>query len=374
MKNSKILLWILWITLLFSVSFAYTTEEIDAYNYAFENGITTMSPIEKANMWWNLTRIAMAKMLSNYAINILWLTPDTSKNCYFSDISSSLDYQYDNWVTNACQLGLMWVWIAQFNPYWLVTRAEFWTVLSRALNSDNPTLLSSMNNASPYYSEHLNFLNEKWIMNNISMPLNLERRWRVMLMLMRADDIINSQTPSVPQVSDKPVYVVEIDSDNRVYSVGKSWVLYKNEAHGIQIDFGNIRNKAYIMTSNGLIDISFRDASIAKIRIYNYDEYDTMLEQAKDNETCDTQCFLNTIIWHNNTYYFGLGLANMSHDELKLLINGLQCVLVDTINGTSYDCSWYEWINWKYVKTWKSWAEQLFPDWSFEFFDPVLRD
>jgi Uma2 family endonuclease len=97
-----------------------------------------------------------------------------------------------------------------------------------------------------------------------------------------------------------------------------------------------------------------------------------MLEQAKDNETCDTQCFLNSIIWHNNTYYFELALANMTHDDLKMLIPGLQCVLVDSFNGGSYDCSWYEWVNWKYIKTWKSWVEQLFPDWSFEFFDIEL--
>jgi hypothetical protein len=50
------------------------------------------------------------------------------------------------------------------------------------------------------------------------------------------------------------------------------------------------------MTTNGKIDVSFRKNSIAMVKMYNYDEYDAMLEQAKDNETCDTQCFLNSII------------------------------------------------------------------------------
>jgi len=360
--------------LLLSTTFvsAYSQEEQAAYEYAYQNQITTMDSIEKANMWWNLTRIAMAKMLSNYAINILWLTPDTSKDCSFPDVSSALDYQYDKWVTKACQLGLMWVWITNFNPNWLVTRAEFWTVLSRALNAGDIGMSNALNSANPYYSEHLKFLNREWIMNNISTPSNLERRWRVMLMLMRADDVVNPQTPSIPQISDKPLYVIEIDSDNRIYDIGQSWVLYKNEAHGIQIDFGNVWNWAFIMTTNGKIDVSFRKNSIAMVKMYNYDEYDAMLEQAKDNETCDTQCFLNSIIWHNNTYYFELALANMTHDDLKMLIPGLQCVLVDSFNGGSYDCSWYEWVNWKYIKTWKSWVEQLFPDWSFEFFDIEL--
>ena len=183
-------LWFLIIIccVLFSVGFAnYSKEEEQAYIYAYKNNITTMNSIDKANMWWNLTRIAMAKMLSNYAINVLGLTPDTSKNCYFSDVSDSLDYQYDNWVKKACQLGLMWVWIDQFYPNWVVTRAEFWTVLSRALNWKDTAKLNIMNNTNPYYSEHLNYLKEEWIMNNIANPTNFERRWRVMLMLMRAD-------------------------------------------------------------------------------------------------------------------------------------------------------------------------------------------
>lgn len=167
---------------------SYSAEEQAAYNYSFKNKITTMWSIDRANMWWNLTRIAMAKMLSNYATNVLWLKPDTSKNCYFSDVSSSLDYQYDNWVTKACQLWLMGVWIDKFYPNWIVTRAEFWTVLSRALNAKDTTKLNRMNNANPYYSEHLNYLKEEWIMNYISNPTSYERRWRVMLMLMRADE------------------------------------------------------------------------------------------------------------------------------------------------------------------------------------------
>jgi len=43
-----------------------------------------------------------------------------------------LDSAYDNSVTRACQLGLMGVDITKFNPYKIVSRAEFATVLSRA--------------------------------------------------------------------------------------------------------------------------------------------------------------------------------------------------------------------------------------------------
>jgi hypothetical protein len=48
-------------------------------------------------MYGPLTRIAMAKMLSQYAINVLGQTPDTSKVVpNFPDVSAKLDADYNN--------------------------------------------------------------------------------------------------------------------------------------------------------------------------------------------------------------------------------------------------------------------------------------
>ena len=374
MKKSKTLLLILWITFLFSVSFSYSLEEINAYNYAYQNGITTMESIDEADMWWNLTRIAMAKMLSNYAINILWLTPDTGKVCYFPDVSKYLDVQYDSGVTKACQLGLMWVWIDLFYPYWKVTRAEFGTVLSRALNANDPVLFNELNSAAPYYSGHLNFLKREWIMNYISNPGSFELRWWVMLMLMRANDYINPQTPQVPQNTGKMYYIITKDSDNRIYNVEKSGIIYKNYAHGIQIDFGSIWSWAFLMTSNKKIDMTFSGVSIANISMFTYDEYEDAIVLSHDNVLCDEKCFKDSIIWHNNTYYFKLNTSNMTHEELKALIPGLHCSDRVVWSTVWIACDWYEEVNWKLVKTWKNWIEQLFPEWCFEFFDPELDE
>lgn len=164
----------------------YSDELMSAYNFAYNNWITTMNNIDDADMYWSLTRIAMAKMISQYTKNILWIYPDISLDCYFHDVSSNLDYMYDNWVTSACQLWLMWQGISDFRPYDLVTRAEFWTILSRALNLNNKAKLEIMNNSLPYYYEHLRYLKGRWIMNNISNPMQKEVRWYVMLMLMRS--------------------------------------------------------------------------------------------------------------------------------------------------------------------------------------------
>ena len=156
----------------------YTREMNNAYEFAFRAGITTMKSIEEANMEWSLTRIAMAKMLSQYAINVLGKKADTNKKCEFSDVSAELDAQYNNWVTLACQLGIMWVWITNFRPNDDVVRAEFGTALSRLL-----FWLSDGEEA--YYTTHLAKLKAEWIIQNDDPTLE-ELRWYVMLMLMRS--------------------------------------------------------------------------------------------------------------------------------------------------------------------------------------------
>ena len=138
-----------------------------------------MNTIESANIGWKLDRIAMAKMLSQYAIKILWMTPDESKINKFNDVTTVLDAEYNNWVTLAYQLWIMWINMPNnnFRPKDLVTRAEFATALSR--------MLFWTRDGVPYYVTHLKKLKEEWIISNDD-PKMKELRWYVMLMLMRS--------------------------------------------------------------------------------------------------------------------------------------------------------------------------------------------
>ena len=68
-----------------------------------------------------------------------------------------------------------------FTPNNKVTRAEFGTVLSRALYGTTYTAHGS----APYYQDHLNALKENGVMNNIT-PTIKETIGTAMLMLMRA--------------------------------------------------------------------------------------------------------------------------------------------------------------------------------------------
>ena len=76
----------------------------------------------------------------------------------------------------------MGVGIEKFRPYDVVTRAEFGTVLSRALRGEE------YNGGTPYYADHLEALKDAGVMTNISNPSAPEVRGYVMLMMQRADE------------------------------------------------------------------------------------------------------------------------------------------------------------------------------------------
>ena len=159
----------------------YSDEMNEAYQYARYFDITTKNNINYADMYSWLDRIAMAKMLSNYAENVLWISNyNTGRNCKFVDVSTSLDKKYDYWVTRACQLWIMWVNMPnnKFYPEWWVTRAEFATALSRLLYG-TPDWVGQ------YYSTHLVKLYQEKIITNTD-PTLQELRWYVMLMLKRS--------------------------------------------------------------------------------------------------------------------------------------------------------------------------------------------
>lgn len=144
----------------------YSREYKQAYSWAYNNWVTTMSTIDKANLYWNITRIELAKMISNFAINVLKKPLRETSGCKFDDITSALDKQYDNWVSNACAMRLMWQWIKKFRPYDKVTVAEFWTILSRLLHDIQ---FNSYWN-DPFYLYHLKALKYWWIMADTSNP------------------------------------------------------------------------------------------------------------------------------------------------------------------------------------------------------------
>ena len=182
----------------------YSQELQDAYDWAYSKSITTMSPIDNANMYGAITRAELAKMLSNWAMNVKGLTPDESLACEFTDIDS-VKGDLHEFIKTSCQLGLMGQGITAFRPYDTISRAEFGTALSRALWGSQYE-----NTGTPYYAKHLDALKAAGIMTQINNPESRDEiRGYVMLMLMRSEEGSNN-----PECEDPLVKVAcAMDSD-----------------------------------------------------------------------------------------------------------------------------------------------------------------
>ena len=167
-----------------TLSDGLTPEMHRAYKWAYKNGITTMHTILEADMYGPLDRISMAKMLSQYAINILWLTPDTNRINQFTDVTPEMDAEFNNWVTLAYQLWIMWINMHnnEFRPFDSVPRSEFGTALSRMLYKLSDW---EYERTDEFYIPHFNKLQKELIMTVLD-PNIEELRWYVMIMLMRA--------------------------------------------------------------------------------------------------------------------------------------------------------------------------------------------
>ena len=166
-----------------TLSDGLTPEMHRAYKFAYKHWITTMPTILEADMFGPLDRISMAKMLSQYAINVLWKTPDTSIEVpAFPDITPELNEQFWNAVTLAYQLWIMWINIDEFRPFDLVPRSEFGTALSRMLYQTSDWIYEK---TDEYYTPHFEKLKIEWIMSVFD-PYMKELRWYVMIMLMRS--------------------------------------------------------------------------------------------------------------------------------------------------------------------------------------------
>ena len=163
---------------------SYSDELQGAYNYAYSKGITTMSSIDNANMYGELTRGQLAKMISNWAEKELGTKADETKVCSFADAQTA-EGDLAAYVKKACQMGLMGQGITSFRPNDKVTRGEFGTTLSRAIWG------TKYDGGTPYYANHLQALKDKGIMTKIENPSQMEIRGYVMLMLERTSKTEN---------------------------------------------------------------------------------------------------------------------------------------------------------------------------------------
>ena len=165
-----------------------TREIKEAYEFAKEKKITTTEDIEEFDLEWKLIRMHLAKMISEFAVEVMWKKEMTEwvEGCEnFEDMKNETE-EMQKYATMACKLGLMWRNGEQtapqkkFNPTVEVNRAQFGTILSRLLRWQQ----YAAKEWESYYGEHLQALKESGIMTMID-PEMSELRWWVALMLYR---------------------------------------------------------------------------------------------------------------------------------------------------------------------------------------------
>jgi hypothetical protein len=158
----------------------------NAYNWAYNHEVTTMSTLQKANPDGVVKRGHMAKMVVNFVVNVMWKEEpkDIPVQCSRWDEAKDRESQEIKWYAEkACALWIMWINVKTFAPNRVVTRAEFGTVLSRILRW-NKYDVEKASKENPYYEKHLEALKAEWIMTQIENPTKREekRKWvRVML-------------------------------------------------------------------------------------------------------------------------------------------------------------------------------------------------
>lgn len=227
-----------------SCSFAYTQEQEEAYEWAYQYRITTQPTIEAANLDWNLTREELAKMLTNYVENIAF-TLQASSPCSFSD-EDKINDNLKEFTQRICSYKIMWTDGKSFNPRGKVTRAELGTTISRMLWWDRYNV-----DWKDYFIYHLNALKENWIMNDIQTPNKIfAKRWDIFVMLKRIYDNfgsninLNNWSTYYEWESDNNDIISNLYANSNVLYQSKDWKKYYYDGDFLKI-LKNLANKKW---------------------------------------------------------------------------------------------------------------------------------
>ena len=155
-----------------------------AYEWAKSKDITTIQTLDEAMPDGVVKRWHLAKMVVNYATNILWreIPEKIPSECRWNDNRKDWESEeIKDYAVKSCALWLMWLDMPKFLPNLEVTRAQFGTIMSRLLWWKKYAWWT------PYYRKHLNALKENNIMTQLENPeRRVELRQWVWVMLMRS--------------------------------------------------------------------------------------------------------------------------------------------------------------------------------------------
>lgn len=154
----------------------YTDELVQAYTFAKSLDITTMNSIEEARVEDALTRAEFAKMISNYATQVVATKSQTNDACVFDDLDEVND-ELASYSIKVCKLGIMGQNTGRnFRPNEALLRSEIVTIISRLYNLAK--------DSDPYYKDHMAAMKDKWYIT-VEDPDMTEIRGNVFIILQR---------------------------------------------------------------------------------------------------------------------------------------------------------------------------------------------
>ena len=269
----------------------FEQERNESYFRACNKWIISDWNISDARLDKELTRIEMARMLNIFSMEIMWNEEDPSKNCnWYSDL---INYSDISTASRACHLWIMWIWIDKFRPNDSVSRAEFWTVLSRILYWEQFNVTEW-----EYYKLHLQALKNNWIISNDN-PNIKEMKWYVLLMLKRYIDRIEKENKRIEDL-------ITLKNDN--WFILKDWqvITFSNNENSIifKISTWGKRTDSLQWSCAPWFHVASRDEMIDLLNIWR--------DIRKDN-LVDSKKFSNYIEQSSNerNQVFENGIANI---------------------------------------------------------------
>lgn len=159
------------------------SETQNAFVFARMKGITTMPDCQSAQMGGFLLRKHAAKMIVNFAKNVLGKEADITRICIFNDMPGE-GIEMQQYAIEACQLGIMGLkWDGspadKFNPNEYLDKAQYSTMISRLLYGEKN------NDTACRYCKHVETLYTEGIISRKEGLAEPFQRGPAMIMMMR---------------------------------------------------------------------------------------------------------------------------------------------------------------------------------------------
>lgn len=227
---------------------ADSAENMAAYEWAFDNGLTTMSSFSAFNFNGQFTREAAARFLVKGA-EALGADLSSDQTCDYSDLSSA-DQSLVSFINDGCDMG---IFKAQdmFNPKAVMTRAQLELTIARIVyGMDEVNTYASDNNISEYAAAREMLMADEIVQVEVPADSSALRGQAALMLYRLSDTAVTPVDPTDPTEVKAGALNVALNSATL--------------ANNSQIPMAGIVRFAAVDFSAGSSDVNLKTVEIAK--------------------------------------------------------------------------------------------------------------